>query len=182
MHPRYNLDLPARPDVLTYSGGVARNMGVGRGHRSNKSNAGKRVAIIQRMRNNVVQRCKSAQGNKAKDKSKRLQYMGKTPGKNSKTGRQVIARMKREGKIRKIGGQTQFLASDGKWYSLSDADMAHRIDAVTWWNLYGRAFGPKSEEVREFMLDPDNYYLEHRSINRSQGARLKKDYLPPLCQ
>lgn len=57
VHPRYNLDLPARPDVLTYSGGVARNMGVGRGHRSNKSNAGKRVAIIQRMRNNVVQRC-----------------------------------------------------------------------------------------------------------------------------
>lgn len=67
VHPRYNLDLPARPDVLTYSGGVARNMGVGRGHRSNKSNAGKRVAIIQRMRNNVVQRCYGWQTQSATD-------------------------------------------------------------------------------------------------------------------
>ena len=62
VHPRYNLDLPARPDALTYSGGVARSTGVGRGHRSNKSNAGKRVAIIQRKRNNVIQRCEQNQG------------------------------------------------------------------------------------------------------------------------
>lgn len=62
VQPRYNLDLPARPDALTYSGGVARSTGVGRGHRSNKSNAGKRVAIIQRKRNNVIQRCEQNQG------------------------------------------------------------------------------------------------------------------------
>ena len=29
-------------------------------------------------------------------------------------------------------------------------------------------YGAKSKEVRKFMLNPDNYYLEHYSINRSQ--------------
>lgn len=58
---RYNSDLPARPDALTYSGDVARSMDIGREHLVNKSSAGKRVAIIQRMRNNVVQRCYGGQ-------------------------------------------------------------------------------------------------------------------------
>ncbi|MCW1238283.1 hypothetical protein NGM45_04145 [Bacillus sp. C11] len=29
------------------------------------------------------------------------------------------------------------------------------------------------------MLDPDNYYLEHYSKNRSEGASLGQSYLPP---
>ena len=41
--------------------------------------------------------------------------------------------------------------------------MTHKIDAVTWWNEVGRKYGPKSKEVRDWMLDPDNYYLEHYS-------------------
>lgn len=57
--------------------------------------------------------------------------------------------------------------------------MAHKIDAVTWWNEVGRKYGPKSPEVRKWMLDPDNYYLEHYSINRSQGANLRQTYLQP---
>lgn len=113
-------------------------------------------------------------------KSKRLQYMGKTPGKGSKTGKAVIARMKEEGKIREVRGEMQFQASNGKWYPISEADMAHRTDAVSWWNSVGRNYGPKSPKVREFMLDPNNYYLEHYSINRSQGAKLGQNYLPPL--
>lgn len=110
---------------------------------------------------------------------KREQYMGKTPSKSSVTGRRVIARMRMEGKVVNYLGNTYFLASNGKWYLLCYADMAHRKDAVTWWNNKGRYFGAKSARVRKFMLNPNNYYLEHYSINRSQGALLRQHYLPP---
>ena len=46
VQPRYNLDLSARSDVLTYTK-----------ENQIKISSGKGVAIIQRMRNNVVQRC-----------------------------------------------------------------------------------------------------------------------------
>jgi len=59
--------------------------------------------------------------------------------------------------------------------------MAHTVDAVTWWNNVGRQFGPKSPEVRKFMLDSRNYVLQPSSINRSEGARLGQTYLPPLA-
>jgi len=109
---------------------------------------------------------------------------GRTPGKRSRTGREVIARMRAEGKIRTNSktGVTEFLASDGEWYDIAKADMAHKYDAVTWWNSTGRQYGARAPEARKWMLDPDNYYLELASINRSQGARLGKTetYLPPL--
>ncbi|MCT4647880.1 MAG: GH-E family nuclease [Carboxylicivirga sp.] len=111
--------------------------------------------------------------------SNRLKYMGSTPGKKSGTGKKVIERMTEEGKIRTKFGETEFLASNDKWYPLADADMAHKTDAVNWWNETGRFYGAKSKEVREFMKNSDNYYLEHYSINRSQGAKLKKTYLDP---
>ena len=46
--------------------------------------------------------------------------------------------------------------------------MAHIKDAVVWWNEKGRFYGAKAPEVRAFMLDSNNYYLELYSINRSQ--------------
>jgi hypothetical protein len=78
-------------------------------------------------------------------------------------------------------GAKEFQASDKQWYPLSKADMAHKTDAVTWWNDEGRSYGAKSPKVRDWMLDPNNYYLEHYSINRSQGAILgqTQNYLPP---
>ncbi|MCV6628790.1 MAG: GH-E family nuclease [Flavobacteriaceae bacterium] len=112
--------------------------------------------------------------------SKRLEYMGRNPGKDSRTGREVIERMKSEGKIRYLYGEQQFLASNGKWYAIDQADMAHKVDAILWWNAKGRYFGAKSAEVRQFMLNSDNYYLELFSINRSQGARIGQKYLPPV--
>lgn len=62
MSVHYDSDMPSRLDVLAYTqgmhfGGVARGTDVGRGHQTNENGAGKGVAIIQRMRNNVVQRC-----------------------------------------------------------------------------------------------------------------------------
>ncbi|WAB96302.1 GH-E family nuclease [Pseudomonas putida] len=107
-----------------------------------------------------------------KAKSLRERYLGRTPGKKSKTGREVQERMRHEGKLQDnpYTGKPEFMASDGKWYDLSKADMAHKEDAVVWWNRVGRKHGAKSPKVREWMLKSDNYYLEHRSINRSRGA------------
>ncbi|WP_254438289.1 GH-E family nuclease [Paenibacillus sp. DCT19] len=125
---------------------------------------------------------------KAKKKKKlREQYLGRTPGKKSRTGREVIERMKNEKppKIRKTrSGKIQYKASDDAWYDLSTADMAHRndpphTDAVTWWNNVGRYHGAKSKEVRDWMLDSNNYVLDHYSLNRSDGAKLNQKYLPP---
>jgi len=112
-------------------------------------------------------------------KTKRQEYMGSTPRKKSRTGREVIDRMRGEGKIRGSGRRMQFKASDGHWYPVSEADMAHRTDAVSWWNSNGRRSGARSQKVREFMLDPDNYELDHYSLNRSAGAQLDQEYKDP---
>jgi hypothetical protein len=121
-------------------------------------------------------------GNKAKPKSLREQYLGRTPGKNSRTGLEVQERMRAEGTLRENldTGRAEFQASDGKWYDIKYADMSHKTDAVTWWNQTGRQFGAKAPEVREWMLDSDNYVLDHMSINRSLGAKLGETYSPPL--
>ncbi|WP_343224215.1 RHS repeat-associated core domain-containing protein [Pseudoalteromonas sp. CNC9-20] len=118
---------------------------------------------------------------KKRKKSLRLKYLGRTPGKKSKTGKEVINRMKAEGKIRSSFKGTEFQASDGEWYPLSEADMAHEpMDAVKYWNTTGRKHGPKSKQVRKWMLDSNNYTLDHYSLNRSAGAKLKERYEAPL--
>jgi hypothetical protein len=90
--------------------------------------------------------------------------------------------MRKEGKLRenKTTGRTEFQASDGKWYDIKHADMAHKTDAVKWWNETGRQYGAKSTEARKWMLDSKNYTLDHYSLNRSAGARIGETYLPPL--
>ena len=77
-------------------------------------------------------------------------------------------------------GKTEFKASDEIWYDIKEADMSHKTDAVTWWNETGRKFGAKSKEVRDWMLNPQNYELDHFKINRSKGAKLTDRYEPPL--
>ena len=110
----------------------------------------------------------------------RLNNLGRTPGKNSTTGRAVIAQMRSEGRIRGSGANMQFKSStDGKWYSVKDADMAHKTDAVKYWNQRGGFHGAKSKEVRGWMRDPKNYELEYYGHNRSQGARLPDRYKDP---
>lgn len=119
-----------------------------------------------------------------KKKPLRDQYLGDTPGKKSRTGREVIERMRNEKppRIREKNGVTQFQSrKDGEWYDLEQADMAHYPkDAVEYWNTEGKYHGAKSEEVREWMLNSDNYELEYRSHNRSDGAKLNKRYEPPV--
>ena len=122
-------------------------------------------------------------GNGVKIKPKRLRekYLGRTPGKNSRTGREVQERLAEEGRLREdpFTGEKEF-EYDGQWYPLKDADMAHQTDAVTWWNDVGRQYGAKSPEVRDWMLDSDNYDLQPYWVNRSLGAKLGERYLPPL--
>lgn len=125
-------------------------------------------------------------GDGAKVKPKRVslreKYLGRTPGKNSRTGKEVQARMEKDGTLRTdpFTGEKEFQASNGSWYPLKDADMAHNTDAVTWWNQTGRQYGAQAPEVRSWMLDSKNYTLDYYSLNRSAGARLGETYLPPL--
>lgn len=117
-------------------------------------------------------------------RSLRDKYLGRTPGKTTRTGQKVKERMALEDKYRidPETGKEIFMDSKGVWRDISEADMAHKTDAVKWWNETGRKFGARAPEVRQWMLNPDNYYLEYRSINRSQGAIVGKTnrYLPPL--
>jgi hypothetical protein len=106
--------------------------------------------------------------------------MGRTPSKKSKTGQEVINRMRGEKRIIGEGNDMYFKSStDGKWYNIKDADMAHKTDAVTYWNQTGGFHGPKSKDVRGFMRDPNNYELEYFRHNRSQGAKLGQTYKKP---
>jgi hypothetical protein len=116
--------------------------------------------------------------------SRRLEYMGATPSKTSKQGKEVIERMRLEGKIEERFEGTFFQTPNKKWHPINEADMSHIDDAVTWWNNTGREFGAKTEEIRDFMLNSKNYELDHFSINRSKGSKLGQTengkYLPPL--
>jgi RHS repeat-associated protein len=111
-------------------------------------------------------------------------YLGDTPSKSSATGKRVIDRMMDEGKIRlsENGEHLEVYHPKAGWVHIDETDMGHIHDAVTWWNNVGRFYGPKSPEVRKFMLDPDNYELEPFWINRSKGSTLGKSqqYLPPV--
>lgn len=113
--------------------------------------------------------------------SKRLQYLGRTPGKASKTGQEVFDRMVKDGTARINRGQKEFWdAGNGVWRNIREADMGHVTDAVKWWNDTGRFLGAKSPEVRKWMLDSKNYALEYFRTNRSNGAKLLTEYLPPV--
>ncbi|MFM8933353.1 MAG: polymorphic toxin-type HINT domain-containing protein, partial [Gemmataceae bacterium] len=118
--------------------------------------------------------------------SLREQYLGRTPGKGSRTGRQVIERIENEGNLRwnsRGGAEVRYVDPVTKaesWHPINSTDMGHLQDAVKYWNETGRTLGPKHSDVRKWMLDPANYELQPSSINRSNGARLKDRYLSPL--
>ena len=114
--------------------------------------------------------------------SLRGKYLGDTPGKASPTGREVIRRYAnaRPSKIRTVGSEVEVEWKPGKWHPLNDCDMSHDpIDAVDYWNSTLRHTGAKSDEVREWMLNPANYILEPAADNRSRGAKTKSRYLLP---
>lgn len=123
---------------------------------------------------------------------------GRTPGKDSATGKEVLERMKKNGEAKEIDGVMHIKSrEDGNWYPLDEKiHMAHDIhpdywptvdgvkvparDAVTWWNEMGRVPGARSDAARTMMLDSRNYYLELGSHNSSAGASPGQGYQPPL--
>ncbi len=122
-------------------------------------------------------------GVKIKARSMRDLFLGRTPGKGSRTGREVIERMEKDGKIIRdpvTGEPTHFMDSKGNWRPMADGDMAHNVDAVKWWNETGREYGARAPEVRDWMLDSKNYTVDYYGYNRSAGAGLPDVYLPPL--
>ncbi|PHR35255.1 MAG: hypothetical protein COA38_02910 [Fluviicola sp.] len=134
-------------------------------------------------------------GDKSKShSSKRKEYMGSNPSKSSKVGDKVKAKMEAEGYY-DFGPPEMFKSlEDGKWHDVELADMSHKTpemtefppqpvhqgSAVEYWNSEGKKFGQKSDEVRNFMNDPDNYYLELKNYNRRDGANLGLTYDDPL--
>lgn len=124
---------------------------------------------------------------KKKKKSLRLQYLGKTPGKKTKVGDAVRERMRKEGNLR-TNPETlldEFKADNGKWYPVDSQQTHmghHPVDAVDYWNKEGRYYGAKSEEVRDWMNDPNNYRFEYGPENSSRGGQTPSRYLPPVKQ
>ena len=124
-----------------------------------------------------------------KPKSLREQYMGSTPDKFSRTGREVMERIRAEGKIQGEGplvrgnpNNLKVQDRDGNWHRIDEKiDMAHTTDAVSWWNAFGKHKGAKAPEVRDFMLNSKNYELQPGSINRSEGAQLGQTYESPVA-
>lgn len=114
--------------------------------------------------------------------SNRDMYMGATPSKESAIGQQVQSRMRREGALTGTGDDRIVLGEDGNWYPINETDMGHVQAAVDYWNAEGRYYGPRSPEVRAFMNDPDNYWLEPSSINRNKGAQMGRTYQPPASE
>lgn len=112
----------------------------------------------------------------------RSNTVGSTPTKASRTGKEIIERMKGEGKIRTdpLTGKYQVYSEKmDDWFDINDCDMSHKEACVTYWNREGRNYGPLSPEVREWMTKSDNYYLEYYGQNRSEGGKVSERYLSP---
>ncbi len=113
---------------------------------------------------------------------KRENTVGATPGKDSKTGRAVIKRMEGEGKIKELPNGKKYVYSEKakRWIKFEDCDMSHIKAAVVYWNEEGKYYGPLSPEVRKWMLESQNYYLEYYVINRSEGGKINMSYQAPV--
>lgn len=149
---------------------------------------------VERSHNYYVGKSKVLVHNGCKVKSKRLRALGRTPGKNTATGRKVFERMKGDGFAKLSGGKKYVKVAVVRggprvWRVLDRTiHMGHIEDAVTVWNkgsknYFGgkalRTFGAKSKQAREFMLDAKNYEFEFGPLNSSNGAMLGQTYLPP---
>ncbi|MGV2112114.1 PAAR-like domain-containing protein [Agrobacterium salinitolerans] len=115
--------------------------------------------------------------------SLRRQYLGNTPSKTSRTGNEVRERMREEGLLRtNRRGQDEFLDENNVWRPVDSPQTHmghHPVDAVDYWNSTGRFHGARSQEVRDWMLNSDNYRFEWGPSNSSRGGQTRSRYLPP---
>jgi RHS repeat-associated protein len=81
--------------------------------------------------------------------------------------------------------QIKFLSKDDKgWHPLTQGNMSHKNtnghkDAVLEWNDNLYQYGAKSKEVRDYMKEPANYYIETESANKRDGANIRQSYREP---
>jgi hypothetical protein len=118
-------------------------------------------------------------------------YLGANPGLDSEEGRalylKVAKKMQKQNKLRFAEGSEDIhsvviLHGSGE-YRLDQCHLSHIIDAQAWWNSNGRVTAPRSDVVRAFMEDPDNYELEPAGPNLARGGALSGPgtrYRPPV--
>ena len=116
--------------------------------------------------------------------SLRRQYLGNTPSKTHRTGNEVRERMREEGLVRtNRRGQDEFFDQENNVWRPVDSPQTHMghhpVDAVDYWNTTGRFHGARSQEVRDWMLNSDNYRFEWGPSNSSRGGQTPSRYLPP---
>ncbi|XUY27078.1 PAAR-like domain-containing protein [Agrobacterium sp. rho-8.1] len=116
--------------------------------------------------------------------SLRRQYLGNTPSKTSRTGNEVRKRTRKEGLLRtNRRGQDEFFDKENNVWRPVDSPQTHMghnpVDAVDYWNTTGRFQGARSQEVRDWMLNSDNYRFEWGPSNSSRGGQTPSRYLPP---
>lgn len=114
------------------------------------------------------------------DKTNREKYVGSNVSRDK-----LLAQYKAEGThYREVGKKDEIQypkQKGGKWHLVEECDASHEpIDAVTYWNRYGRRYGALSPQVRAWMTNPKNYVFEPLSSNRARGSRDKEGYKPPL--
>jgi hypothetical protein len=114
-------------------------------------------------------------------------FVGANPPRTGPVGDAIRARYERQGLYQVFNRpppspQVRYRpVPSGEWVNISDCDLSHDpIDAVTFWNTEGYKFGPRSPQVRAFMMNPDNYIFEPSSINRARGSRGGETYRDPL--
>jgi hypothetical protein len=113
--------------------------------------------------------------------TKRDEYLGTlSKGPRKRIENEVTKRMTAMWKYKPATDEFKNRPPAEGWYPVSQADLGHIIDAVTWWNSNGRFFGPQSPEAKTFMEDAANYEWEEKGQNRSRGAALGQEYLPPV--
>jgi RHS repeat-associated protein len=120
----------------------------------------------------------------------RSAYVGENPNWGGPTNRNILMRMLFEEKSIRLNAdlEPEVMSVDPNtgqvtWTRLSSAtcDQAHvPVDAVRYWNSTGRWLGARAPEIRNWMLNPENYTIQPRGMNRSAGGSLPDEYKPPI--
>lgn len=118
-------------------------------------------------------------------------YLGDNPSVDSEEGRalflKVAKKMQKQNKLQFADGSEDIhsvvIMHESGQYRLDQCHLSHIIDAQAWWNSNGRVTAPRSDVVRAFMEDPDNYELEPAGPNLARGGALSGPgtrYRPPI--
>lgn len=130
---------------------------------------------------------------KLRPKRARRKYLGPNPSRSTAEGRklekQILERMEREGKARKVkklNGKEEWQVKNpaydptspdsnfsSEWVNSKNCDFGHHpVDAVDFWNNEGRFYGARSQHVRDWMNNPDNYEMQPKWYNQAEGRDL----------